>query len=62
MTEPSYEVITTEEQAAKVKAEVSTDAAEKKWRYVVATANASIAVAVANNPPAQQAGEAVFSV
>ena len=63
MTESYGEVITNEEQAARVKADLkSADAVPgKRWRATISS-NPELAVAHANLPPAQGAGEAVFSM
>ena len=61
MTESYDQTISDAEEAARVKAELKTDAV-RRWRYWGVAINAAQAVAIANITPPQQAGEAVFSV
>jgi hypothetical protein len=64
MTDQSDEIITSEEQAVRVKAELllTRGAAPKRWNVGWLAANVDGAVAIANAAPPQGAGEAVFSV
>ena len=62
MLEHSDKIITSREQAAQVKADMKlADAVPKRWRAHTAFTS-GLAVDFANTPPAQGAGEAVFSV
>jgi hypothetical protein len=57
----SDQAISNDEAAAKVKAELKTEA-EKRWRYWGVASTPAFAAAVANFSPPQEAGEAIFSV
>ena len=61
MTEQSYEVITSKEQAAKVKADSKADEHVKIWHHARAL-TVTMAAEFANIAPAQAPGEASFSV
>jgi hypothetical protein len=61
MTELSDEIITSEEQAVRVKADLKVDEPLKTWK-VLRFNSGELATHFANASPAQQAGEAVFSV
>jgi hypothetical protein len=61
MTEQSYEVITSKEQAAKVKADLKADEHVKIWHHARAF-TVTMAAEFANIAPAQGPGEASFSV
>ena len=61
MTERYDETDLDEEDVARVKADLKTEAA-KQWRYYSVAKNPVHAVRIANVDPPQQAGEAVFSV
>ena len=61
MTESYDQTISDAEEAARVKAELKTDAV-RRWRYWGVAIHGAAAIDVANITPAQQAGEAVFSV
>jgi hypothetical protein len=61
MTETYDQIIASEEQAASVKAAMASVDEPKKWK-ASRTTTAELAAALANIPPAQGAGEAVFSM
>ena len=61
MTEQSDEIITSEEQAVRVKADLKVDEPVKTWK-LLRFSSGDVAIHFANSDPAQQAGEAVFSV
>jgi hypothetical protein len=55
------QTISDTDEAARVKADLKTEA-DKRWRYWGVAANPAFAATVANFFPPQQAGEAAFSV
>jgi hypothetical protein len=61
MTEPSDEIIASEEQAVRVKAQLAGAGAPKRWVAALCS-TVDAAASFANAPPPLGAGEAVFSV